>query len=127
MLIDNSLLDGLLREAASNARLRTSLDMRTSGDDRSQRMLNALCQGTRVAVHRHPHSDESVVCLRGHMVEVLLDDAGRETGRMDLCPREGRHGCVVPRGVWHTVEVVEPSVIFEAKDGRYGEDGSETM
>lgn len=27
---------------------------------------------------------------------------------------------------WHTVEVIEPSVIFEAKDGAYGEDGSET-
>lgn len=24
------------------------------------------------------------------------------------------------------VEVIEPSVIYEAKDGKYGEDGSET-
>ena len=33
---------------------------------------------------------------------------------------------MVPAGAWHTVEVLEPSVIFEAKDGKYGEDGSET-
>ena len=25
----------------------------------------------------------------------------------------------VPKGAWHTVEVIEPSVIFEAKDGAY--------
>lgn len=31
----------------------------------------------------------------------------------------------MPKGVWHTVEVIEPSVIYEAKDGKYGEDGSE--
>ena len=30
-------------------------------------------------------------------------------------------------GAWHTVEVVEPSVIYEAKDGKYGEDGSESI
>ena len=28
---------------------------------------------------------------------------------------------------YHTVEVLEPSVIFEAKDGKYGQDGSETL
>lgn len=33
---------------------------------------------------------------------------------------------VVPAGAWHTVEVMEPSVIMEVKAGRYGEDGSES-
>lgn len=33
----------------------------------------------------------------------------------------------MPQGAWHTVEVIEPSVIYEAKDGKYGEDGSETF
>lgn len=44
-----------------------------------------------------------------------------------LDPTVGNFGCVVPAGAWHTVEVFEPSVIYEAKDGRYGEDGSETF
>ena len=39
----------------------------------------------------------------------------------------GNFGCVVPTGAWHSVEVLEPSVIFEAKDGKYGQDGSETL
>lgn len=34
---------------------------------------------------------------------------------------------MVPAGAWHTVEVLTPSVIFEVKDGKYGEDGSETL
>ena len=45
-----------------------------------------------------------------------------ETERIYLCPAKGRFGCQVPKGVWHTVEVIEPSVIYEAKDGKYGED-----
>ncbi|MDY2932200.1 MAG: DUF6016 domain-containing protein, partial [Muribaculaceae bacterium] len=42
-------------------------------------------------------------------------------------PREGHFGCQIPAGAWHTVEVLEPSVIFEAKDGAFGSDGSETL
>ena len=28
---------------------------------------------------------------------------------------------------YHTIEALEPSIIFEAKDGKYGEDGSEAI
>lgn len=50
----------------------------------------------------------------------------REVERFSMDPAAGNFGCVVPSGAWHTVEVLEPSVIFEAKDGRFGEDGSES-
>ena len=63
------------------------------------------------------------------MYEILyevVDGQLVETERLYLCPAEGKYGCQVPKGVWHTVEVIEPSVIYEAKDGKYGEDGSET-
>ena len=50
----------------------------------------------------------------------------KEVERIHLCLEEGAYGCQVPRGVWHTVEVLEPSVIYESKDKKYGEDGSET-
>lgn len=42
-----------------------------------------------------------------------------EVERIHLCPAEGQYACQVPQGAWHTVEVIEPSVIFEAKDGAY--------
>lgn len=59
-------------------------------------------------------------------MEVIYDAEGNETERIHLDPSTGNFGCVVPAGAWHTVEVLEPSVIYEAKDGKYGEDGSET-
>lgn len=127
MMIDNGILEGLLGEAEVSPRLRANRDMRTSSGDRSQRMLNALLPSTEVPIHRHPQSAESVICLRGRMDEILYDDNGVECARISLCPAEGRYGCQVPAGAWHTVEVYEPSVIFEAKDGAFGSDGSETM
>lgn len=49
----------------------------------------------------------------------------REEKRVLLDSAAGCYGCVVPKGAWHSVEVLTPSVIYEAKDGKYGEDGSE--
>lgn len=128
MIIDEKLIDELFQRAEENPRKRVNYDMRTSPEDGSQRMLNALLPGTVVAVHRHPNSNENVILITGRMDEVLYEvTEGQlvETERFHLCPAEGRYGCQVPKGVWHTVEVIEPSVIYEAKDGKYGEDGSE--
>ena len=142
--IDNKFISGLLSEAAESPRLRQNYDLRTSSDDNSQRMLNALLPGTVVPIHRHPHSTENVLLLHGKLIEVFYEEEragdgieqkqdmaiGRrlhETARIVLDPSSGNYGCVVPAGTWHTVEILEPSVIYEAKDGKYGEDGSETM
>lgn len=138
--INKELLDTLFTKAKDNPRLRQNYDLRTSVDDQSQRMLNALLPGTEVAIHRHPDSSESVVCLCGRMDVVIYnkvmayvldgEDKKRkvlyhETERISLAPLEGKFGCSIPKGAWHTVEVFEPSVIFEAKNKAYGEDGSE--
>lgn len=125
MEINKELLEKLFDQARHNPRLRQNFDLRTSADDNSQRMLNALLPGTDVPIHRHPQSTETVVVLCGKLVEVIYDDGGRDVERISLDPLAGEFGCVVPKGAWHTVEVLEPSVIFEAKDGGYGVDGSE--
>lgn len=153
MTIDKELLDKLFADAKENPRLRTNLDLRTSNEDGSQMMLNAMMPGTEVAIHRHPMSNENVILITGRMDEVLYEEVSefqngsvssndarlqdsqdvarkvplREVERIHLCPAEGKFGCQVPKGVWHTVEVIEPSVIYEGKDGKYGEDGSETF
>ena len=127
MEINKDFLGKLFELAVENPRLRQNFDLRTSSSDNSQRMLNALLPGTVVPVHRHPHSNENVILLCGKLVEVFCDDDGNETERILLDPVVGNYGCVVPPGVWHTVEVLESSVIYEAKDGKYGEDGSETL
>lgn len=125
--IDKTLLDELFAKAKESDRLRMNYDLRTSASDNSQRMLNALLPGTEVPIHRHPNSNENVILLCGKLVEVIYDVAGNESERIHLDPSVGNFGCVVPAGAWHTVEVLEPSVIYEAKDGKYGEDGSETF
>lgn len=127
MEINKELLDNLFEQAKENPRLRQNLDLRTSANDNSQRMLNALLPGTVVPIHRHPQSTENVLLLCGKIVEVICDENGNEIERIHLDPTVGNYGCVVPQGAWHTVEVLEPSVIYEAKDGKYGEDGSETF
>ena len=127
MEINKELLDNLFGQAKGNPRLRQNLDLRTSDNDNSQRMLNALLPGTVVPIHRHPQSTENVFLLCGKIVEVICDENGKEKERIHLDPTVGNYGCVVPQGAWHTVEVLEPSVIYEAKDGKYGEDGSETF
>ena len=125
--INKQLISELLDKAVVNPRLRMNYDLRTSPDDGGQRMLNALMPGTVVPIHRHPKSNENVLLLCGKLVEVIYDAEGNETERIHLDPSVGNFGCVVPAGAWHTVEVLEPSVIYEAKDGKYGEDGSETL
>ena len=127
MEIKKELLDNLFEQAKENPRLRQNFDLRTSSADTSQRMLNALLPGTVVPVHRHPQSTENVFLLCGKIVEIICDENGNEIERIHLDPTVGNYGCVVPQGAWHTVEVLEPSVIYEAKDGKYGEDGSETL
>lgn len=127
MEIDKDFLGKLFEQAVENPRLRQSFDLRTSSEDNSQRILNALLPGTVVPIHRHPNSNENVLLLCGKLVEVIYDENGKEKERIHLDPSIGNYGCVLPPGAWHTVEVLEPSVIYEAKDGKYGEDGSETF
>ena len=125
MTLDNELLNSHSEQARNTPRLRQNLDLRTSSEDSSQRMLNSLLAGTEVAVHKHPNSSENVTCICGRMEEVISnEDGSKEVERILLCPSEGLFGCVVPADTWHTVEVFEPSVIYEGKDGKYGEDGS---
>lgn len=138
MLIDEIFLDGLFEQAAESSRLRMNYDLRTTADDTSQRMLNALMPGTEVPIHRHDDTSETVVCLCGRLEEIIYEEvveyvteqtsrtedvmqrrSFKEVERHLLCPAEGRYGMQIPMGAWHTIRVMEPSVIFEAKDGAY--------
>lgn len=119
MLIDNSLMNDLMAKAQASPRLRMNFDLRTSTQDNSQRMLNAMLPGTELPIHRHTASTEVVVILRGRMDEIFFDEQGRETERFHLDPTTGNCALSIPLGMWHTVEVFEPTVIFEAKDGAY--------
>lgn len=139
-MITSELIDNLRRLARESDRLRQNFDLRTSSADTSQRMLNVLEPGSRVPIHRHMKTSESVICLEGcldwifyeelptldcggpvHDGETVLDESSfKEVARFRVCPREGIYGIQVPIMTWHTIEVHEASTIFEAKDGVYG-------
>lgn len=93
-------------------------------------MLNVLEPGAQVPIHRHEETTETVICLKGRLDWIFYEelpnmDAGgpgrefKEFFRIEICPAKGQYGIQVPQGVWHTIEVKEPSTIFEAKDGAY--------
>jgi hypothetical protein len=138
-LINHCLIEELRQKANNNERLRQHFDLRTSSDDGSQRMLNVLQPGTKIPIHRHLQSAETVVCIEGCFDEVFYEELpnvvsgglihdGEETldetcfkevARFRICPKDRVYGIQIPPFSWHSIEVIEPSVIFEAKDGRY--------
>lgn len=145
MIIDQKLLDELTAQAKANPRLRQAFDLRTTPNDGSQRILNAVEPGTILPIHRHRNSTETIVCLRGKVVQHYYDDKGNKIASYELAPLVAEQGrstnssnnsnlapehvegsepivCAmsVPVGQWHALESLEEgSVIFETKDGAY--------
>ncbi len=120
MKIDNQLLDTLSAQAKANPRLRQSYDLRTTPEDQSQRILNAVEPGTILPIHRHRGSTETIIVLRGKVVQHYYDDNGNKTASYELAPNSAQVGMSVPVGQWHALESLEEgSVIFECKDGAY--------
>lgn len=124
-IFDKELVEGLFEQAKGSSRMRVNLDLRNTSVDTSQRMLNALLPHTQVPIHRHEETSETVICLCGCLEEIFYEPTNdsctefKETARFLLAPEEGIYGMQIPKGVWHTIHVMEPSVIFEAKDGAY--------
>ena len=120
MIITKELLDKLSAEAKVNPRLRMNYDLRNSAEDGSQRMLNALEPGTVLPIHRHTASSEIVTIVRGAIREYFYDENGKQTEAITLRFGEGIPVLVVPKGVWHNLECLEPgTIIYESKDGAY--------
>lgn len=121
MKITQALLDSLTEQAKASPRLRMNMDLRNSADDQSQRMLNAIEPGSPLPIHRHRKSSETVVCLRGRLIEEFYDDLERTcTDRIELSPNGPVVALNIPAGQWHTVQSLESgTVIMEVKDGPY--------
>ena len=121
MKITQALLDSLTEQAKANPRLRMNLDLRNSEEDQSQRMLNAIEPGSVLPIHRHQKTSETVVCLRGRLVEEFYDELERTcTDSIELNPGGQTVAINIPAGQWHTVHALESgTVILEVKDGPY--------
>ena len=121
MKITQAILDGLTEQAKSSPRLRMNLDLRNSDSDNSQRMLNAIEPGSQLPIHRHQKTSETVVCLRGRLVEEFYDELERTcTEAIELSPNGSVVALNIPAGQWHTVKALESgTVILEMKNGAY--------
>ncbi|MBQ9671846.1 MAG: WbuC family cupin fold metalloprotein [Prevotella sp.] len=121
MKITQAILDKLTEQAKASPRLRMNMDLRNSSEDQSQRMLNAIEPGSPLPIHRHQKTSETVVCLRGRLVEEFYDELERRcTESIELSPNGPVVALNIPAGQWHTVRVLESgTVILECKDGPY--------
>lgn len=127
-LLTEALLNTLSAQALASLRLRMNYNFHDSYDAPSQRLLNALEPGTSVPIHRHRHTQETYIVLRGRLLVRSYDDGGTVTGEWELDPLKGVYGVNIPKGTWHGITVLDSgTVIFECKDGPYEPMGEEDI
>lgn len=121
MIITQAFLDSISEQAKASPRLQMNYDLRNSEDDSSQRMLNAIEPGSPERIHRHQHTSETVVCIRGRVVEEFYDELECIcTESIVLTPNGPNVAVNIPAGQWHSIRAVESgSVVMSCKDGRY--------
>ena len=123
------MLDELTEQAKASPRLRMNHDLRNSDKDQSQRMLNAIEPGSPLPIHRHRHTSETVVVLRGRLVWEYYDELERIcTEAIEVSAGGQVCGLNIPAGQWHTVRALESgSMILEMKNGPYEPLGEEDI
>ena len=129
MIITQALLDKLIAQAKASPRLRMNMDLRNGPEDGSQRMLNAIEPESPLPIHRHKYTSETIVCVRGRVVEEFYDELERICMEsIELSPGGPNVAIIVPAGQWHTVRALESgSVLLEMKDGKYEPLGAEDI
>jgi cupin fold WbuC family metalloprotein len=120
MLLTTTLLDQLSCEASTSPRLRKNYNLHDSLDAPSQRLFNALQPGTQMEIHRHRHTSETCLVIRGSVRYTIYSDDGSVKESYVFKAGSDVFGFNVPSGVWHTMEPLESdTVIFGCKDGPY--------
>ena len=120
MKLDKELLDSITQKAKENPRLRMNHNLHDSLDSKVQRLFNALEPETVLPIHRHQNTDETYILIRGKIEVIFYDDDKNVIDRFIMCQEEENFGVHIPKGTWHTIEIMESgSVIFEVKEGPY--------
>ena len=102
-----------------------------------QRTLETLIPGEEIPIHRHENMSETVVCMSGRLEVVIYEEVVsyereggnfpqgmdaqdvarrveyREVQRIPLCSMQSQCRCQIPKGTWHTLVALEPSVVVE--------------
>ena len=119
-IIDKNLLDTVSAAAKSSERLRMNHNFHETLEAPCQRMLNALEPGTFVPIHRHRHTAETYILLRGKLRIFFYNEEKVIVEEEILDQSHECYGVHIPAGIWHSMEVLESgTIIFETKDGPY--------
>lgn len=117
--ITTEFLDSNTAQAKENSRLRMNF-FHTSPDAQSQRLLNAIEMDSVIPVHRHTHTAETYILLRGSMRVFFHNEEGKVSETFDLHPLKGNYVIDIPQRQCHSLKVISPdSIIFKVKDGPY--------
>ncbi len=127
VVIDDALYRKLEEEARDTPRLRMNYDLRNGDNDGSQRMLNVWLPGSKLVVHRHQQTNETILVLKGRMDVILYNDNGEEIERYHMGGDSGIHGINVTKGSWHTVEALDMTITFTAKSGAWATNAPEDI
>jgi cupin fold WbuC family metalloprotein len=117
--IDEKLLQHLIEQARQSPRKRMNYNLHEHLDDKVQRLLNALEPGTVLPIHRHPHTAETYLLLKGELNVLVYNDNKQLIETVLLSQEQQNYGLHIPAGTWHTVEVIRSAVILEIKEGPY--------
>lgn len=121
-IIDTILLNALSEEARNNLRLRKNLNLHSSYEEPSQRLLNAMEPGSYIRPHRHLHDPkpECFLGIRGKMALIIFSGLGEIETIVPFGPGQENYGADLRPGIWHTVVSLEKgSVFFETKPGPF--------
>ena len=120
-IIDEKLIEKVTEEAKASPRLRKNYNFHKSLSEKCHRFLNALEPGTQIPVHHHPTKDETVVILKGKVRVTTYNDDGKVIQSCVISQEDGNYGVDIPKNTWHGVECLEPSILFECKEGPFVE------
>ncbi len=114
-------INELLEKANDSERKRTNYNFHKIASDLLQRMMNVMMPGTYVQPHKHekPDKREVFIILKGKAVFFEFDDSGKIIDHIILDPEKESFGVEIGARKWHNLVPLEPSVLYEVKDGPY--------
>ena len=119
-LINNELIDGLIRRATESPRRRSNFNLHPALDDVVQRLFVATKIDTYFRPHRHETKWECALVIQGAFDLFIFDEDGTVTQKIRLGRSGDALGFEMPARTWHTwVAVEDDSVFFEVKEGPY--------
>lgn len=129
-LISNSLISGLLPQAANNPRSRTHHNIHDSYNEKVQRFLNVIEYASYVRPHYHNEQDawEGFIIIKGHLSILQFDHSGILVDRNELSPEGPLFGIELDSTFPHCItSLSDQAIVFEYKQGPYLPDNDKTF